>query len=408
MSAPTATRGRPALVAILVAAGITDIAYTMLVPLVPELTHRFGMNEPAVGVAFAGFAFAKALAQPAGGLLTDRLPGRLTVLAVGWLTLAALAIAAVGFTRSGTELVVLRLAWGAAEGLAMPPLYRLLVTLGHRTGLGSATAFGWFGGAAVSGMALGPVLVGLLHPVIGFTGVFLVGAGFTLASAVLVGATARSAAGDAAPEAGEPAPVTLPRGLVVGLVAVFGLSDLVNNAIYAALEPTLPLHIERIAGNALGVTSILFTLGLVVFAVVSPVSGHLVERAPLLVVGAAAFAVSAAGLAGQSVAASMWPLGGAFLLFMLTQPVLYVVARRGIGIVPEHALGRVFGMFGLLSDAGFIAGPLVGALLFVRLGSGAFAVLAGAAAVMAVALFTVRSFPARVEAALTPQERDIS
>jgi MFS family permease len=397
------------MVAILVAAGITNIAYTMLVPLVPELTHRFGMTERAIGVAFAGFALTKALAQPVGGMFADRSPRRLTVLAVCWLTVAAAAIAAVGLVGSGAQLVALRLVWGAAEGLAMPPLYRLLTTLSERTGLGPARAFGWFGGAAVSGMALGPALVGLLRPILGFTGVFFVGGAFTLVSAILVGVTGRAAATGpvaAEPEADAGPPVKPPRRTMIGLVLIFGLSDLVNNAIYAALEPSLPLHIERLSGDALAVTSILFTLGLIVFAVVSPISGHLVERAPLLVIGSVAFVVSAAGLAGQAVAPSVWWLGAAFLLFMLTQPILYVVARRGIGIVPEHALGRVFGMFGLLSDVGFIVGPLAGASLFASLGSGVYAVLAAAALAMAMALFAARSFPQRVELLLRQQERN--
>ncbi|MCK2215432.1 MFS transporter [Actinomadura sp. ATCC 31491] len=264
---------RRRLAAVLVAAGIMNIAYTMLIPLVPELTGRLGMDAASVGLAFAGFALAKALTQPLGGLLADALPRRPAWAAAGWLVAAAAAVAATGHASTGPALVALRLLWGAAEGFAMPPLYRLVTALSRRAGLGAGRAFGWFGGAAVSGMALGPVLVGLLRPVLGFSGVFLAGrlASFTLAGALLVAAAGRAAEGPAdAPRPAEPAPAAPARGPLVALVVVFGLTDLVSNAVYAALEPTLPLHLDRLGGDGLRLTAALFGLGLVVFAVAAP------------------------------------------------------------------------------------------------------------------------------------------
>lgn len=407
MRASSIRRDRPALVAVLIAAGTMNVAYTMLVPLVPELTHHFGLAGLALGLVFAGFALAKAAVQPLGGMLTDRWPQRLTVLAASWLVVASVAIAAVGMARSGSALVLLRLVWGAAEGMAMPPLYRLLITLGKRTELGSAKVIGWFGGAAVSGMAAGPVIAGLIHVWLGFRAVFFIGAVCTLASTVFVTATGRSAAvsgGEA--DAGADQATASPGRLAIGLVVLCGLSDLANNTVYAALEPILPLHVQRFARDAVGVTSILFTLGLVVFAVVAPISGHLIDRAPLLLTGAAAFAVATLALVGQTAASSVWPLGAAFLLFMATQPVLYTIDRRGVGIIPEHSLGRTFGVFGLLSDLGFILGPLVGTFLFAHIGGNAFAALGGATAALAIVLYATRSLPAKVEGTLRCPETE--
>jgi MFS family permease len=320
-----------------------------------------------------------------------------------WLVVAAAAIGAVGVAGSGTELVLLRLLWGAAEGMAMPPLYRLLIRLGKRTELGSAKVVGWFGGAAVAGMAAGPVIVGFIHAWLGFRAVFFIGAAFTLAGTVFVMVTGRAAARAGDDTNAGPAPARaarLPGRLAAGLIVLFGLSDLANNAVYSALEPILPLHIQHFTTGAVGVTSILFTLGLVLFAVVSPISGYLVERAPLLVTGAVAFAVAALALAGQTAASSVWTLGGAFVLFMATQPVLYTVDRRGIGIIPEHSLGRMFGLFGLLSDLGFILGPLLGTFLFAHVNRNAFAVLGGVTAILATVLYAARAFPAKAERAV--------
>lgn len=409
MSGPSRWRNRQALVAVLVAAGTMNVAYTMLVPLVPDLTRRFGLAGLSIGLVFAGFALAKAAVQPLGGMLTDRWPRRLTGLAASWLVVASAAIAAVGLARSGAALVLLRLVWGAAEGMAMPPLYRLLITLGKRTDLGSAKVIGWFGGAAVSGMAAGPVVTGLIHVWLGFRAVFFIGAVFTLASTVFVTVTGRSAvaSADEADAGAEQAPaIPSPGRLAAGLVVLCGVSDLANNAAYSALEPILPLHVQHVARDAVGVTSILFTLGLITFAVISPISGHLIERAPLLLTGAAAFAVATLGLAGQTAASSVWLLGAAFLLFMATQPVLYTIDRRGIGIIPERSLGRTFGVFGLLSDLGFIVGPLVGTFLFTHVGRNAFVLLGGATATLAIVLYATRALPAKVEAIVNHRETE--
>jgi DHA1 family multidrug resistance protein-like MFS transporter len=65
-------RQHTGIAALLLSAAMMNVAYSMLVPLVPELTGRFHLTALEVAAAFSGFALAKALAQPLGGMLGDR------------------------------------------------------------------------------------------------------------------------------------------------------------------------------------------------------------------------------------------------------------------------------------------------------------------------------------------------
>lgn len=393
------TRARIGVAALLLAIAMTNVAYTMLIALVPELTGRFGMSTLAVAAAFSGFALAKAVAQPVGGVLGDRLP-RPPVLAFALQCLTAGAVFGLAFASSGWQVLVWRLAWGMAEGLAMPVLYGLVSTLGADTGLGTTRVMSWFAGAAVTGMAAGPALVGLLHSFLGFTGVFLAGGSLTAVSGVLL-LTIRSRPVEELvekPEVRRASPATL-----AVFVGIFAAIDLLNNVLYAAMEPVLPLHIEATSrADALRVTSALFTAGLVVFGIVSVTCARFVERWPLLVVTAVAFWASAAGLLVIGVVGGVAAVAAGFVVFMATEPVLYVVARRGVSLVPADRLGRAYGAFGLVSDIGFIVGPTVGSLLYGHLGAGTFVALAGLAAATGLGALPARRLPDRLLAEIEP------
>ena len=124
----------------------------------------------------------------------------------------------------------------------------------------------------------------------------------------------------------------------------------------------LPLRLEPLADHtSVTLTSALFAAGMAVFAVVSAVSGKLIERVTLLVTGAAAFMLSATALVVTGLVGSAYVISGCFLVFMIGQLILYIVARRGIALVPEERVGRAFGAFGVLSDLGYVLGPRLAA-----------------------------------------------
>jgi MFS family permease len=387
--------------ALLLSAGMMNVAYTMLVPLVPELTGRFQMSPLEVAAAFSGFALAKALAQPLGGILVDR-TARPQLLGFIGLSLTAATVVGLAFATAGWQVLAWRLAWGAAEGLVMPVLYQLASSLGASSRFGTTRVMGWFGGCCTAGMVIGPAIVGVLFPFLGFTGVFLAGAAVTAGGGVLLLGLRVAAVAELEPA--EPVSAKERAGAVrmlVVLVGLFAVVDLINNALFAALEPVVPLHLDRLTGNGVGYTSVIFTAGLAVFMVVAMTCARFVESRPLLVISAFAFGAETVGLAAVGLFDGVVAMTAGLLLFMTAEPVLYLVARRGVNLAPRHQLGRAFGAFGLVSDIGFIIGPLLGALAYYELGTSAFLIMAAVAAVAGVAAFLLRGLPDRLLAGTT-------
>jgi DHA1 family multidrug resistance protein-like MFS transporter len=385
-------RQNTGIAALLLSAAMMNVAYTMLVPLVPELTGRFQMSPLEVAAAFSGFALAKALAQPLGGILVDR-TARPQLLGFVGLSLTAATVVGLAFATAGWQVLAWRLAWGAAEGLVMPVLYQLASSLGAGSRFGTTRVMGWFGGCCTAGMVIGPAVVGLLYPVLGFTGVFLAGAAVTAGGGVLLLGLRVVAVDEPEPVEQSVATRTRAVRMLVVLVGLFAVVDLINNALFAALEPVVPLHLDRLTGNGVGYTSVIFTAGLAVFMVVAMTCARFVESRPLLVISAIAFGAEAIGLAAIGLFDGIVAMTAGLLLFMTAEPVLYLVARRGVNLVPRHQLGRAFGAFGLVSDIGFIVGPLLGALAYYQLGTSAFLIMAAVAAVAGLGAFLLRRLP---------------
>ncbi|MCW3819865.1 MFS transporter [Micromonospora sp. DR5-3] len=385
------TDKRTGIAALLLSAVMMNIAYTMLVPLVPELTGRFQMSALEVAAAFSGFAVAKALTQPIGGILVDRTL-RPQLIGFFGMSMTAAAVLGLAFSAAGWQVLAWRLAWGVAEGLTMPVLYQLASSLGASSRFGTARVMGWFGGCCTAGMVLGPAVVGLLHPLLGFTGVFLAGAVVTAAGGVLLlGLRVDRVEVSPSAAAGERWTIGAVRPLIL-LVAIFAVADLVNNALFAALEPVVPLHLDKVTGNGVAYTSVIYTAGLAVFMVVAMTCAKLVESRPLLVIAAFAFGAEAVGLAAVGLFDGVVAMCAGLLLFMTAQPVLYLVARQGVNLVPRHLLGRAFGAFGLVSDIGFVVGPLLGALAYTGLGISAFFAMAVVAAGAGLGVALLRVF----------------
>jgi DHA1 family multidrug resistance protein-like MFS transporter len=385
---------RARIAVLMLSAAMMNVAYTMLIPLVPELTGRFHLSALQIAAAFSGFALAKALAQPIGGILVDRV-ARPPVLGCVGLCLTAVTIGGLAFADAGWQVLAWRLAWGVAEGITMPVLYRLASSLGASSHYGTTRVMGWFGGSCTAGMVIGPAVVGLLYVSLGFMGVFLAGAVVTGSGGVLLLALRYRTV---EPEAEETVPAR--RGgsvrLLALLVGVFAVIDLVNNGVFAAMEPVVPLHLDHLTGNGVGATSIIFTAGLAVFMLVTLTCARFIESRPLLLVAAVSFGIEAVGLVVVGVAGGVVLVCAGFLVFMTAQPVVYMIARRGVNLVPAHQLGRAFGAFGLVSDIGFIVGPLLGTLLYSRGGASVFVVMGVIAAVAGVGALFVRRLPDRL------------
>lgn len=363
------------------AVAVMNIGYTIIIPVVPVYADRYSIGAATLGLMFTLFALGRALCQVGGGFLTSRYGDRpVAVLAV---TLIAFPVLCLAFSVHAGAMLASRLVWGMLEGIAVPALYSLVSRFADPQRQGEA--LGAFGACAVAGMALGPVVGGYTLPIGGVALPFLIAAGVHLVAGALLYSSARSAGPAAKGQPAEVRPVAgRPASWAASLVAygaavALGAVDLANNLAYGMVEPVLPLHLSGLGFSPPDI-SLVFTLGLVVFTVGSLGLGRLCDRlAPIslmvgtLIIGAAA--VATLGLDLGPVATFL-----VFGAFMLTQCLLYILTRKLMRETyhDEAARARAFGLFGTLSDGGFILGPALGTLAFQGIGRGAFWVFAAA------------------------------
>jgi MFS family permease len=301
--------------------------------------------------------------------------------AVGGLALAAVATVAIAGTTTGSQVIGLRLLWGVGEGLSIPALYQLTGTLGRASGRGETTAMGWFGSAAVVGMTAGPGLVAVLSGHLSFHQVFVLGGTLTALSALLVSVALPRVERPAGDDPGSPAAGNRPaaRALVLAVLAL-GTLDLINNLIYAALEPVVPLYAVGDLGTGRRTVSAVFFAGLAVFALVAAISAPVIRRTGVRQALTGSFAVQVAALAVAWRAGGFVLFAAGFVVLMAVQPLVYVAVRARIAEVGGDRAGSAFGWFGTISDLGWIIGPLVATGVLEAAGAGVFLALAVLAA----------------------------
>ncbi|AUX24485.1 uncharacterized protein SOCEGT47_050230 [Sorangium cellulosum] len=375
--------------ALLVAAALCNVAYTILIPFVPTLQHRFGMTPAAIGLTFGAFSATKALAQPLGGWTVDRLCAR--TVAVAGLLVSAAATAALAGARDTGEVIGYRILWGLGDGFAAPALYRLASALGERDGH-EARVLGWFGSAAVVGMALGPGVVAAFADTLTFPAAFALGAALTTGAAVVLWCAVapdlgRAPARHHGADLPESAPASRPGTWLT--VVGFGLLDFVNNFIYAALEPTLPLYATRTLRLDARTVSLLFFVGLAASAAIYAIGGRPVQQHGERAVATIALFVQAAALTAAGASAVAGVLAASFVLLMISQPLVYVAARSGVTAVSGRGQGRAFGLFGLISDLGWVTGPIVVTPLLNTMGGSVLLLLALLAAITGATAWTL-------------------
>src|SRR5688572_6406832 len=130
--------------------------YAAIVPLLPELSDRFGLSKTGAGVLAAAYAAGTLLGALPGGWLAARAGVRTTVLlGLGLLVAASVAFAA---ADSVTVLVVARFAQGVGGAASWAGALGWLIEVAPRERRGELIGTGL--AAAVAGSLFGPVLGG--------------------------------------------------------------------------------------------------------------------------------------------------------------------------------------------------------------------------------------------------------
>ena len=344
----------------------TIVAMTLLLPFLPLYVEQLGVKDHAAivqwsGAAFGATFFTAALVAPLWGRLAD-LYGRKLMLIRASLGMAV-AMALIGMAQSAWQLLALRLLAGLLGGYASGSNVLVATqTPKDRTGW----ALGTLASAIMAGNLVGPLIGGLLPPLIGIRYTFFAAGGLIflafLATAFLIREErpARAAKNDTTkPKSIGWADIPNRQPLVAMLFT--GMLLMLANM---SIEPIITVYVAQLVPDPSKVT---MTAGVVMSAaalgsILSAARlGKLADRIGHWNVIVICLAVSALLLIPQAWVTSAWQLVLLrFLMGLSLGGLLPCIASVIRHKVPEGAAGQMLGYSTSAQYTGQVVGPLLG------------------------------------------------
>jgi FSR family fosmidomycin resistance protein-like MFS transporter len=316
---------------------VVDVLNSIVPVLLAVLATSFSLTNAQIGLALTLFTFAGSLSQPLFGWLADRFRGRPALLAGAGTTWMALWFLGIAVAQTWWQLLACLLFGVLGSGL-FHPIGASASAAAHPARAGSATALFFFCGQI--GLALGPLIAGLLFRGGGALGVLPLSLVALLPASLLLTAPA-------APRA-----VVTPRGERTAMHAAFAATTAfillvaVRSSIQATYSAFLPkLFADRgwdpVAYGALAGTFMLTA------AIGNVVTGELADRQGMR-------------------AATVWPLllsvpAGLICLWAPTPAAAFVAcALAGILIGGQHSVLVLHAQRLLPTSQGFASGLILG------------------------------------------------
>jgi len=359
---PSWFRSRAFTVALVTFATFTDIvAYSVAVPVLPDLSRRLGASPTIIGLLFASFGVTLLTVSLPMGAVSDRIGRRVPM--VGGLFALAAATLLFASADSLPVLFAARLVQGAADAVTWVVGFAMIADRYDAEERGRVT------GIVMSGTSfafmIGPSIGGWLYELGGIRLPFLFVTGLAIASALaflLIEVPAAHSTRESAP---------LMAVLRLPAVAGCTIAVVAASSTLSMLEPVLALHLATLAIGPARI-GLLFGVGAALNAVVHPACGHLADRwgaRRMMLLGLSLSALALA-LAGQSwsftsAIAFQLPLVGTMAL-MITPSLAYMAEATSLG--GARSFGVAYGLYNMAWGAGLLGGPALGGFLFERLG----------------------------------------
>jgi len=381
---------RAVAVALVTLATFTDIvAYSIAIPVLPDLSRRLGASPTMIGFLFASFGVTLLTVSIPMGAMSDRI-GRKGPIVGGLVALAAASLL-FAFADSLPWLFAARMVQGAADAVTWVVGFALIADLYDASERGRVTGIVMMGTSCA--MMIGPTLGGWLYELGGIRLPFVavaVMAAFAVASFAWFRIPPRHVAGD-----------IVPIGMVlrVPAIAVCALAVIAISSTISMLEPVLSLHLNTLGVNP-GRIGMIYGIAAVITTLLYPLTGRLADR----------WGARRLTLLGLVVTGCMMPfLGrawsfesavGLFVLqaaagtFVITPSLVFMgEATSNAGV---RSFGVAYGLYNLAWGAGLLGGPALGGFLFERLGFGRLTL------VWAPTLVVVTWLLARVQSSPSP------
>jgi DHA1 family solute carrier family 18 vesicular amine transporter 1/2 len=354
---------RAVTVALITFATFTDItAYSVAVPVLPDLSRRLGASPTMIGLLFASFGVTLLTVSIPMGAVSDRI-GRKAPLVGGMMALAAATIL-FAFAVSLPWLFFARLVQGAADAITWVVGFALIADLYGQQERGRVM------GLVMSGtnfaLMFGPTIGGWLYEAGGIRMPFL----FVAALAVLGGAAFLWL--DIPQQHASTEAVAIRLVLRVPAVAACAAAVVAAAATISMLEPVLPLFLSAKLAIGPARIGLVFGIGAVASAILHPLYGRLVDRVGgrrLTMIGLvlSACALPLLGLIwSYPSAVALYVLGGSAVALVITPSLAYMAEATSAAGVGSFGVG--YGLYNMAWGAGVLVGPALGGFLFERVG----------------------------------------
>jgi DHA1 family solute carrier family 18 vesicular amine transporter 1/2 len=354
---------RATAVALVTFATFTDIvAYSVAVPVLPDLSRRLGASPTMIGLLFASFGVTLLTVSIPMGAVSDRM-GRKAPLVGGMLALAA-ATLLFAYSNGLVWLFAARLVQGAADAVTWVVGFALIADLYGPDERGRVSGIVMSGTSA--SVMIGPTIGGWLYEAGGIRAPFLTVA--VLAALAAAGFVFLSI------EAPRAATEEVPLGVVLRSppVAICAAVVIAVSATISMLEPVLPLFLEGTLGIGPARVGLLFGSGAVASTILHPIYGRLADRwggRRLMMTG---LVLVACALPLLSITVS-YPATIAF--FVLNTMAMALVITPSLTYMAEAVssagagtFGVGYGLYNMAWGAGLLGGPALSGFLFERIG----------------------------------------
>lgn len=383
---------RGVVVALITLSTFTDIiAYSIAVPVLPDVSQRFGASPTIVGLLFASFGLTVLLTSVPMGALSDRTGRKLPM--VGGLIALAAASVLFALAPGLSWLFAARLTQGVADAITWVVGFAVIADLYAAHERGRVIGLAMSGSTA--GFLIGPTIGGWLYQAGGPRLPYLVVAALALVVA------AGFAVVRLPPVKAHLETVPLRTILRVPAVTVCAIAIAVGGGTVAMLEPVLSLYFASEIGLGPARIGLVFGAGAVVAAFLHPVFGRVADRvggrrltlAGLAAIGATLPLLALISSFGNAVAIYAFSV---IAISMMIAPSLAYMADA-VALTGDQSFGVAYGLYNFAWALGLLVGPSVGAAIYERTSFATLAwVWSPAVMIVALALSRVAPSPASV------------
>lgn len=354
---------RSLVAALITAAAFTDIlAYSIAVPVLPDIGRRFGASPTMIGILFASFGLTVLTTSVPMGAISDRTGRKLPL--VGGLIALAIASVFFAFAPSLSWLFAARLVQGAADAVTWVVGFAVIADL--YSGDERGRVMGLVMSGTTFGFMIGPTAGGWLYEQGGPATPYLVVAALSIACAAGLAMLRLPKA----PADHQPIPIaTIGR---VPAVAVCAIAVVVGGGTIAMLEPVLSLYLAGAIGLGPARIGLVFGAGAIVAALLHPISGRIADRIggrQLTLFGLAAVGATLPLMASVwsfATAVAFYPIAAVAIAMLVTPSLTYMA--DAVSTTGERSFGVAYGIYNFAWALGLLIGPALGGFLFERMG----------------------------------------